>query len=73
MAIKCDQGKLDETEAYLSVWNETLEPIIETLADNGCNPELPILMKNILDRAEKKGFANHDLAALIEMIRPAGD
>ncbi len=71
MAQKCDEDNLDKTEAYLSVWNETLVPIIETLSDGGCNTELPTLMHEMLNRAEKEGLAKHDLAALIEMIRPA--
>ncbi|MCC3859600.1 NAD(P)-dependent oxidoreductase [Pseudemcibacter aquimaris] len=69
MAEKCADDRLDEREATLSVWNETLNPIIETLSENGLNADMARLMRNMLEKSERDGFADHDLAALINVIR----
>lgn len=69
MAEKCESGDLKETEAYLSVWNETLGSVVDTLNDHNLNSDVPALMHDFLNRAEKAGYARHDLAAMIELIR----
>ncbi len=69
MAAKCEEGSLEETEAYLSVWNETLSSVVDTLKDHNLNAEVPALMHDFLNRAEEAGLAKYDLAAMIEMIR----
>jgi 3-hydroxyisobutyrate dehydrogenase-like beta-hydroxyacid dehydrogenase len=70
MVIKCDEDTLEETEAYLSVWNEALGQVVNTLGEHGCNAEFPALMQDMLNRAEKAGYGKHDISALIKMIRP---
>lgn len=69
MSEKCADDNLQETEASLGVWNETLGSIVQTMKDNKLNTEFPSLMHDMLNRAEKAGYDSHDLAAVIKMIR----
>lgn len=73
MVEKCGEDRLHETEATLATWNEAMIPSIKALEGYGYNPEFMTLMHDMLNRAEKSGYAEHDLAALIEMIRPKKD
>jgi hypothetical protein len=48
---------------------ETLEHLIKSSNETGISSEVPAFFKTLLDRAEDRGLAEYDSAALIEVLR----
>ena len=48
---------------------EALEHIIKSSNETGISSEVPAFVKTLLDRAEDRGLAEYDSAALIEVLR----
>jgi len=70
-AIKYQDKDTEETDAYLKQWREVIDPVIETTENAGYNSEFPTLARNMLDRAINQGWGEHDVGALINILRPA--
>ena len=68
-AIKYEDNDLEETEAYLKQWTEVLDPIIETIENAGYNSEFPNFARRMLNRAIEQGWGEHDVGALIKILR----
>ena len=72
-AIKYEDNDTEETDAYLKQWREVIDPVIETTENAGYNSEFPTLVRSMLDRAIDQGWGEHDVGALIKILRPERD
>ena len=70
--IKYDEDGLEKTDAYLKLWQEILGQIVETMESAGCDAEILKPMHKHFDRALERGWGNHDVGALIRLMRPDG-
>ncbi|MBA3677520.1 MAG: NAD(P)-dependent oxidoreductase [Sphingosinicella sp.] len=59
------------TESPLRISIPAVERILTASRDLGLNTEVPELVGSWLDRAERAGLADQELAAMIKVIRPA--
>ena len=57
------------TDAYLKQWREVIDPVIETTENAGYNSEFPTLVRNLLNHAIEQGWGEHDIGALIKILR----
>lgn len=69
-AIKYEDNVTEKTDAYLKQWREVIDPVVETTENAGYNAEFPTLVRTMLDRAIDQGWGEHDVGALIKMLRP---
>jgi len=69
-AIKYEDNATEETDAYLKQWREVINPVVETTENARYNAEFPTLVRTMLDRAIDQGWGEHDVGALIKMLRP---
>jgi 3-hydroxyisobutyrate dehydrogenase-like beta-hydroxyacid dehydrogenase len=60
-----------ETEAALRTWAGGLEHTAETLREAGASDEVPRFLGGLLERAIDAGHGEHDIAALVEVLRKA--
>jgi hypothetical protein len=68
-AIKYEDNDTEETDAYLKQWREVIDPVIETTENAGYNSEFPTLVRNLLNHAIEQGWGEHDIGALIKILR----
>ena len=68
-AQKISDDDLEDTEASLGTWGATLEYMLETSSGAGISSEVPAFIQTLFDRAKDRGLAEHDVAALIEVLR----
>ncbi|MCZ6873529.1 MAG: NAD(P)-binding domain-containing protein [bacterium] len=69
-ARKIGEGNLEETEASLQTWGAVLEYMSESAADAGFSNEIPSFIRSLFNRAIDQGLGEHDVAALIRLLRP---
>ena len=69
-AQRIADDNLAETEASLATWGATLDYMSKSAADAGFSNEIPAFIRTRFDRALEKGLGEHDVAALIEVVRP---
>jgi len=70
-AQKIADDDLEDTEASLGTWAATLEYMNETASEAGFSNEFPAFTQRLFDRAKDRGLGEHDVAALIEVLRPS--
>jgi 3-hydroxyisobutyrate dehydrogenase-like beta-hydroxyacid dehydrogenase len=70
MLAKISSGKLAETEASLRTWCAALDHMVEAASEAGYSDEFPRFTRDLFRRAEARGLGDHDVAALIELLRP---
>ena len=67
---KIADDDLVDTEATLQTWAATLDYMSESASDAGFSNEIPAFIRSLCDRAVERGLGEHDVAALIEVLRP---
>ena len=74
VARRAVEGGYRETEAALRTWAGGLEFMGETTREAGASDEFPRFLSGLLRRAIEAGHGEHDIAALVEVLRkPATD
>ena len=63
------EGSYGETEAALRTWTRAVEHMGETSREAGTGDEFPRFLSGLLRRAIATGHGDHDIAALIEVLR----
>ncbi|SHI41058.1 3-hydroxyisobutyrate dehydrogenase [Shimia gijangensis] len=66
---KIASGDLETAEATVEVWAGTSDYMTEFAVEAGYSPEISEFMRKLFDKAIKKGFGNHDVGALINILR----
>ncbi len=69
-AQKIADDELEDTEASLATWGAVLNYMSETARDAGFSEEISAFIRRLFDQAIDRGLAEHDIAALIEVLRP---
>ena len=70
LLAKIANEDLEQTEAALHTWAAGLDHMIEALGGTGYSDEFPRFTRALFQRAEQRGLGGHDVAALIELLRP---
>ena len=70
LLAKITSGDLEQTEAALQTWAAGLDHILEALDGTGYSDEFARFTRDLFRRAEERGLGGHDVAALIELLRP---
>ncbi len=74
VARRAAEGDYRETQAALRTWARALEHAAETTREAGASDEVARFISGLFRRAVEAGHGDHDIAALIEVLRkPAAD
>lgn len=67
---KIEAGELEESNAPIEMWAATIGPMIECAIKTGYDPKIPVFIQEFFGRAIKRGQGEHDVGALINVLRP---
>jgi 3-hydroxyisobutyrate dehydrogenase-like beta-hydroxyacid dehydrogenase len=67
---RIEAGGLEDSDASIGVWAAITKPIIETAKETGYDPAFPAFIQDLFDRAIKNGLGEHNVGALINVLRP---
>jgi 3-hydroxyisobutyrate dehydrogenase-like beta-hydroxyacid dehydrogenase len=67
---RIEAGGLEDSDASIGVWAAITKPMIETANENGYDPVFPAFIQSLFNRAIKNGHGEHDVGALINVLRP---
>ncbi|MEM9498818.1 MAG: NAD(P)-binding domain-containing protein [Pseudomonadota bacterium] len=67
---KIESGNLDTAEASIEVWAALPQAMTEFAQDTGYSPDVSEFMRQLFDRAVRQGLGEHDVGALIKVLRP---
>ncbi len=70
-AQKIADEDLKETQASLQTWGATLDYMDESAADAGFSNEISTFIRSLFNRAIDRGLGEHDVASLIQVLRPS--
>lgn len=67
---RIEAGGLENSDASIGVWAAITKPIIETAKEADYDPAFPEFIQNLFNRAIENGHGEHDVGALIKVLRP---